>query len=95
MPGAHRPYIFSKNIIRSDVHTHESNFSNNFNSSDSLTEQVENTESKVPTTKTVEAKVLVSKKKFKSNARKNLQLQSVRLVKLEFINLTNTISLRL
>lgn len=65
-----RPYIFSKNIIRSDVHTHESNFSNNFNSSDSLPEQVENTESKVPTTKTVEAKVLVSKKKFKSNARK-------------------------
>ena len=65
-----RPYIFSKNITRSDVHTHESNFSNNFNSSDSLPEQVENTESKVPTTKTVEAKVLVSKKKFKSNARK-------------------------
>lgn len=65
-----RPYIFSKNIIRSDVHTHKSNFSNNFNSSNSLSESVETTETKIAATESAEAKVLVSKKKFKLNARK-------------------------
>ena len=65
-----RPYIFSKNIIRSNVHTHGSNYSNNFNSNNSLSESVKTTETKIAATESAEAKVLVSKKKFKLNARK-------------------------
>lgn len=56
--------------IRSNARAHESKFLNNFNFSNSLSEQVETTETKVPDIEAIEAKVLVSKKKFNSNTRK-------------------------
>lgn len=55
---------------RSNTRVHKSIFFNNFNSSNSLPEQVETTQNQIPAPEVSEAKVLVSKKKFNSNARK-------------------------
>ncbi|MFK7973679.1 MAG: hypothetical protein AB8B66_02280 [Rickettsiaceae bacterium] len=63
-----RPYIFSKNIYRSN----KSKFFENSNFNNTQAENIETTEIKKPITKSADIKVLVSKKKFLANKRKKV-----------------------